>query len=212
MDNPPGAGGQVPDTVFTDIEAELVEYDERERLLANEYREEEQRRKVREVEQTRGPTNGVVDVGGLDSDVDAAGELSYCYNEIKNLVLIEKSLIHQKALEEWTRKENLFTARVERKTKKVDSLKNEVYQLLGFFSVFQGVLLTAVSQSNLLHCNNLWSPIVLSVLASVVTIAAIAQKLYQISSFNRTISSEEIAVKVCVGCLCFDTKMLEVVE
>ncbi|KAG0621489.1 hypothetical protein M758_3G024300 [Ceratodon purpureus] len=202
MGSTPGAGGQaVPDTVFADIESELAEYDERECLLANAYREEEQRRRERERVQTQAGgvnlasfPNGL-GAGGVDSDEEAAGELSYCYNEIKNLVLIEKSLIHKKALEEWTRKENLFTARVERKTKKVDSLKNEVYSLLGFFSVFQGVLLTAVSQSNLLHCNNLWSPVVLSVLASVVTIAAIAQKLYQISSLLRTISSEEQAVK-----------------
>ncbi|KAG0581977.1 hypothetical protein KC19_3G025100 [Ceratodon purpureus] len=120
------------------------------------------------------------------------------FSEIKNLVFIENSPIHKKALEEWERKEKLFSSRVERKSTKVGNLKNEVYQLIGFFSVFQGVVLTAVSQSNLLHCNNKVYPIILSVLASAVTIAAIAQKLIQISSFQKTIYSEEASLKDAV--------------
>ena len=118
---------------------------------------------------------------------------------MKNLVYIENSPIHKKALEDWKGKEKLFKLRVERKSSEVSSLKNEVYQLLGFFSVFQGVVLTAVAQSNLLHCNNQWSPITLSVLASVVTVCAIIQKLLQISSLLNIIHSEEKSLKVCVA-------------
>ncbi|KAG0599262.1 hypothetical protein M758_12G138700 [Ceratodon purpureus] len=118
-----------------------------------------------------------------------------CYEEIKRLLDIEKHPIYAKALGEWSRKESLFTSRVERKKTKVDNLKNEIYQLIGFFSVFQGVLLTAVSQSNLLHCNNWWSPIILSVVASVVTIFGVVQKLMQIQSFQKTIHSEEQSAK-----------------
>jgi hypothetical protein len=134
-------------------------------------------------------------VGDDDDEDDDGGE---CFTEIRNLLYIESSQVHKKALEEWQRKEKLFTSRVERKTKKVGNLKNEVYQMLGFFSVFQGVVLTAVAQSNLLHCNNKWSPIVLSVLASVLTIAAVTQKLSQVSSLQKTINSEERSLKIAV--------------
>ena len=194
MATAPGAEGQTPGTVFLAIERELRPYDEQELLLANRYREEDRQRRAREARQEN-PGAAINGVDSDQSDEEARGELS-CYNEIKSLVFIENSPIHKKALEEWTRKENLFTARVERKAKKVDSLKNEVYQLLGFFSVFQGVVLTAVAQSNLLHCNNQWSPITLSVLASVVTVAAIVQKLFQISSLQKTIHTEEEALTV----------------
>ncbi|KAG0601373.1 hypothetical protein M758_11G105500 [Ceratodon purpureus] len=124
--------------------------------------------------------------------------LPQCYEEIKNLLDIEKNPVYAKAQEEWSKKETLFTSRVERKKKKVANLKNEIYQLIGFFSVFQGVLLTAVSQSNLLHCNNLWSPIALSVVASVVTVAGVLQKLMQIRSLQYTILSEERSLKEVV--------------
>lgn len=136
-------------------------------------------------------------VGDGDDDDDEDDDGGACFTEIRNLLYIESSPVHKKALEEYQRKEKLFTSRVERKTKKVGSLKNEVYQMLGFFSVFQGVVLTAVAQSNLLHCNNKWSPIVLSVLASVLTIAAVTQKLSQVSSLQKTINSEERSLKVC---------------
>jgi hypothetical protein len=75
-------------------------------------------------------------------------------------------------------------------------LKNEVYQLIGFFSVFQGVVLTAVAQASQLHCHTCWIPISLSILASVVTIAGVIQKLDQIKDFQKTVHSEEDSLKV----------------
>lgn len=123
-------------------------------------------------------------------------QLTYCYEEIKNLLWIENHPVHKRALEEWERKINLFTARVERKKKQSGDLRNEIYNLVGFFSVFQGVLLTAVSQSNLLHCNNAWSPISLSTLASVVTIAGVWQKFRVIEDLEKTIYKEGRALKV----------------
>lgn len=178
--------------VFAAIEAKLAKYDTRERELVTKYHLEEQRRQERQ--RAEYERRGIPNPPDCDADSD---DDEYCYNEIKNLVLIEESLIHKKALAEWERKEKLFTSRVERKTKKVGNLKNEVYQSIGFFSVFQGVILTAVAQSNLLHCNNWWSPILLSVLASVVTIAGVTQKLLQVSSLQKTISSEKRALTVC---------------
>jgi hypothetical protein len=146
---------------------------------------------------------GYVDQKVLDAAEEEIDEelgnavIPQCYEEIKRLLFIEKNPICAKALQEWSRKETLFTSRVERKKSKVADLKNEIYQLIGFFSVFQGVLLTAVSQSSLLHCNNLWSPILLSVVASVVTIFGAVQKLRHIEGFQETIHSEEQSMKVC---------------
>ena len=62
--------------------------------------------------------------------------LPEAYLEIKKLLRVERQKVQKKALEVW-QKEVLFNKRVERKKSKVAELKNEVYQLVGFFSVFQ---------------------------------------------------------------------------
>ncbi|KAG0555008.1 hypothetical protein KC19_12G136500 [Ceratodon purpureus] len=181
------------------------ELDVKELKAAEKYigQESDKRFKKRRVESQKRKQWGLLGRGRFDADrakkeIDIElGDLAVpqCYEEIKRLLDIEKHPIYAKALGEWSRKESLFTSRVERKKTKVDNLKNEIYQLIGFFSVFQGVLLTAVSQSNLLHCNNWWSPIILSVVASVVTIFGVVQKLMQIQSFQKTIHSEEQSAK-----------------
>ncbi|KAG0621491.1 hypothetical protein M758_3G024500 [Ceratodon purpureus] len=172
------------------LRSKLRLYQEEENKSAKSYYKGEETKKKREAKKR--------EVEPLIEPTSKRPPKDLSFSEIKNLVFIENSPIHKKALEEWERKEKLFSSRVERKSTKVGNLKNEVYQLIGFFSVFQGVVLTAVSQSNLLHCNNKWYPISLSALASAVTIAAIAQKLYQISSFQETIYSEEASLKDAV--------------
>lgn len=143
----------------------------------------------------------LIDVKEIDSVYNRIDvfprQLPDCYEEVKTLLMIERNPIYAKALEEWSRKEKLFTSRVERKKNQVANLKNEVYQLIGFFSVFQGVLLTAVSQANLLRCSNSWSPILLSVVASIATIGGVFLKSRVIKDLRRTITSEERALKVC---------------
>ena len=125
------------------------------------------------------------------------GQLTYCYEDIKNLLWIENHPVHKRALEEWERRNNMFTARnLERKKQQGRNLRNEIYNLVGYFTVFQGVLLTVVSQSNLLYCNNAWSPISLSTLASVVTIAGVWQKFHAIDDLETTIYKEGRALKV----------------
>ena len=61
--------------------------------------------------------------------------------------------MHKKALKDWERKEQLLTAKIERKKKRSSNLGNDMYQLIGFFCVFQGVVLTVVAHSSLLRCN-----------------------------------------------------------
>jgi hypothetical protein len=188
--------------VFNDVQARLVVYDERESLLAKKYRDVEKERKGREERERKDRREGNRPAQQPQPEAAAGPHPEdVLFKEVKNLVFIDRSPVLKKALEDWARKEALLTSRVERKSLRVEGLKNEVYQLIGFFSVFQGVVLTAVSQANLLHCNNKWSPILLSLLASVVTIAAITQKLYQISHLQETIHTEKQALEVCITSL-----------
>jgi hypothetical protein len=133
--------------------------------------------------------------------------------EIRNIIWIKmgpkglkgvdgnkKHVLYRVALEHWEAKDKLFTTRVEKKTKQSLSVRNEIYQLIGFYSVFQGVLLTAVAQSNLLHCNNWWSVFTLSALASFVTVFGVKQKFDTILALEKTIGTEEISRKVLYRC------------
>jgi hypothetical protein len=72
-----------------------------------------------------------------------------------------------------TRYENVFYKREE----EMRSVKNEIYQVVGFFSAFQGLLITAAAQSNLLRCNNVGFILALSAFATAVAVFGILQKI-----------------------------------
>ena len=187
---------------------QLKRIEEAEIESVREFLLEKSKKRVRKASTTRWTLCGKTKRSNLDIENQLTPKLPESYLEIKRLLWVEGQKIHKKALEVWREKEVLFTKRVERKKSKVAELKNEVYQLIGFFSVFQGVVLTAVAQASQLHCYSRWIPISLSILASVVTIAGVIQKLDQISAFQKTVHSEEQSLKVChlFSAILFTTK------
>ncbi|XP_024364972.1 uncharacterized protein [Physcomitrium patens] len=150
-----------------------------------------------------GDGSGVVagsgDGSGAVADSDTDKEDITARNQIKILRWIESSTRHKKALEFWEAQDNLCTRRVDNKRKQSLALKNEVYQLIGFYSVFQGVLLTAVSQSNLLHCNNWGFPFSLSLLASCSAIVGVYLKFAAVWELEKTIESEKMSRQLYVN-------------
>lgn len=117
-------------------------------------------------------------------------ELPPSYKQIRNLLWIESQPVYKAALEEWKSKVATFGARVERKIERSGVLKNEIYNIIGFYSVFQGVLLTSTSQSNYLHCQNVALVVALSVFASVCCLLGIHRKFNRILDLEKTICSE----------------------
>jgi hypothetical protein len=118
------------------------------------------------------------------------------YKSVRNLLWIQHHPVYKTPLAEWRRQVRLFASRVERKIKRSGALTNEIYNMIGFYSVFQGVLLTATSQSNYLHCRNVGLPIALSAFASLCTLVHICQKFQVISGLEKTISDEQFSLKV----------------
>lgn len=123
------------------------------------------------------------------------------YTEIKTLLWIKSPStcpVYKEALQEWQRKTKLLTSKVERRTKQSESLKSEIYNLVGYFSVFQGVVLTAVSQAqtSVLNCSKASVPILLSALASAVCFVGIWQKQQLIHSLEKTIECDTLALQV----------------
>jgi len=85
--------------------------------------------------------------------------------EVECLLQIEKDPKLNRALIDWETQFKVALSRIEKKRTRSINTKNELYQLIGFYSVFQGVVLTAVAQKNLIRCSQSWGPASLSLLA-----------------------------------------------
>jgi hypothetical protein len=105
-------------------------------------------------------------------------------------------VVLREALVEWKEQVEAFDAKVEKRTKRTDQLTNEIYQLVGLYSVFVGVVFTAVLQSSRVQCQHLWSPIVLCGVAYFVLLVVIIKKSKQINIDRATIQEDEAFRKV----------------
>lgn len=123
-------------------------------------------------------------------------ESSFPHEEIQNVLWIEDSKEHRVALKEWDRKESYLSKKVDRKEKRSADLTNHIFNIVGFFSVFQGVVLTAVSQlksSNTPLCGMVWVPALLSSVAAVVTIIGVWIKFSTLEKLGTSIHNEKVA-------------------
>lgn len=80
-------------------------------------------------------------------------------------------------LQDWEDEKKQQLASVESYRGRCHAAKSDLYQLMGFYFVFQGVVFTAVSSSSRLTCQTSFLPAVLSGLASIATAASIHLKL-----------------------------------
>ena len=117
--------------------------------------------------------------------------------EANGLFQIHQDLRLKLILADWENKLKESQARKERKQALSLNVKNEIYHLVGFFSVFQGVVLTTVSQASQLTCHNWWRRFALSLLASTTTLVGVCHKFYNFIEWKRAIDIEVCNSKVC---------------
>ncbi|CAM6052170.1 unnamed protein product [Sphagnum compactum] len=95
-------------------------------------------------------------------------------------------------LEEWEKQFKTSLHSKLHREARLKHAKNELYQWIGFYSVFQGAVFTAVALSNKLGCRQSWGPTSLSLIASIVTIVSVHFKLVDYgelqTNFERKIS------------------------
>jgi len=102
----------------------------------------------------------------------------------------------KRILTEWEKRFEVSSLRIEKKNTRSINAKNELYQLIGFYSVFQGVVLTAVAQTSLMQCQQSWIPVSLSLLASIATIVSVYIKLKNYSDHRKALEEETAISKV----------------
>ncbi|CAK9220529.1 unnamed protein product [Sphagnum troendelagicum] len=116
--------------------------------------------------------------------------------ELGSLLEIENDPILRLQLKNWEEQAKSISRRIERKENRTYAVKNEVYQLLGFYLVFQGVVLTAVAQASVLTCEEWWSPFILSSMTSIIAIVGVYQKLQSLHDVEENLREEKISYQV----------------
>jgi hypothetical protein len=118
----------------------------------------------------------------------------FAYLESKSVLEIEGDPLYKAALTEWDRKATYLGKRVDRKEKASADLVNQIFNIVGFFSAFQGLVLTAVTQlksDTFATCGLLWFPIVLSSVAAVVSIVGVSLKFNKLIELEGSIHTEK---------------------
>ncbi|XP_024371984.1 uncharacterized protein [Physcomitrium patens] len=98
-------------------------------------------------------------------------------SEANRLAEIEATPRLRTILKEWEQNFNYSWGKIENEENKCNRHRSEIHQLIGYFSVFQGVVLTAVAHTSSLSCQTWWIPFTLSSLACLATLWAVTQKL-----------------------------------
>jgi hypothetical protein len=121
--------------------------------------------------------------------------------EADNLVAIQRTPKLRMILAEWQRRYKIARNRVETKRTRSINVKNELYQLIGFYSVFQGVVLTAVAQASTVKCHTSWGPASLSAMASIATLFSVHNKFRDYNTLDSDMNEEQDDAKVRVRLL-----------
>ncbi|KAG0608308.1 hypothetical protein M758_8G095600 [Ceratodon purpureus] len=124
------------------------------------------------------------------------------YREIAILEEInqDKNSLYKRALEDWQHKQKDFAIKVSRRENKSVDLTTQIFNIIGWYAVFQGVVLTAVSQlsqsnqvGTLPMCKKIWFPITLTGFATLVTTGGILYKFRGLQELQVTILAEKQA-------------------
>ncbi|KAG0564304.1 hypothetical protein KC19_8G099900 [Ceratodon purpureus] len=124
------------------------------------------------------------------------------YREIAILEEInqDKNSLYKRALEDWQLKQKDFAIKVSRRENKSIDLTTQIFNIIGWYAVFQGVVLTAVSQlsqsnqvGTLPMCKKIWFPITLTGFATLVTTGGILYKFRGLQELQVTILAEKQA-------------------
>eukprot|EP00250_Pteridium_aquilinum_P027063 c34121_g1_i1 orf=1-618(-) len=99
--------------------------------------------------------------------------------------------LHRATLEDWRKQYEASERNLGRKQANCSSVRSDLYQILGLFFVFQGVILTAIAQANYLRCHNWRLPFFLCLITSISAFAACLQKLKELVEFTEQFRLEK---------------------
>ena len=117
------------------------------------------------------------------------------------IMSIEKSPAHKELRNIWSVDRKAFEAQKWDQEEEARQLRAEVYHVTSMALIFQGVIFTAISQTNLLHCSLVWSPISLSVIVGLGSMIAVADKIYELGIVKNEINRTDANINALVSML-----------
>lgn len=96
----------------------------------------------------------------------------------------EKKRMARAALTTWIEKIEIIKHMKLQRKSEMRTIMNEVYQLVSLYSVFVGVVLTAVATSDRLECQHLWGPIGLSLFVYFMVVVVAFTKFKEIGDLE----------------------------
>ena len=127
------------------------------------------------------------------SDADELGK------EVYTLLKMRENPGFSTAVKNFERREEYFGVQIERKLTRKAELNTDIFNIVGFFSVYQGVVLNAVSllkSDSYSTCGVIPFPIILSCLGALVGIAALLSKFASLHDLEYVISEDQKALTV----------------
>jgi hypothetical protein len=119
------------------------------------------------------------------------------FAEITNLVIIDRYPKLKKALDLWYQRDKDLKAKIAQKESRRSDVRNQIYNIIGWYAVYLGVVLTAVSQLTqtardhpVSLCRKVYFPILLTALGFLATIGGLWLKFRDLSSLESTISDD----------------------
>eukprot|EP00250_Pteridium_aquilinum_P018967 c24242_g1_i1 orf=83-691(+) len=93
-------------------------------------------------------------------------------------VSLHRSNAHKLQVEAWEADQTAFQTLQDDQEAELRRVQGEAYQVAFFYASFQTVILSSVSQANLLNCALWWSPVSLSIVVCAAACLAIADKIH----------------------------------
>uniref|UniRef100_A9U1U0 Predicted protein n=1 Tax=Physcomitrium patens TaxID=3218 RepID=A9U1U0_PHYPA len=145
----------------------------------------------------------VGDAPSANGSANSAACANESWRQIQNLVKISKNEELKTALDDWKEIKNGCETRLKEISSGQADLRNQEYSIIGFFSVFEGVVLTAVSQlttgTSQRKCGKIWCPIVLTVIAAGLAITALLEKFRRFPDLEYQEADQKFLRKVTAG-------------
>lgn len=120
---------------------------------------------------------------------------------IDHILQIQRLPKFKAAFAEWIRQKDDYKVLLDDGEKAKVDLVTQVFNIVGFFSVFQGVVFTAVSQlasQSKSQCGKVWVPTVLSGIAGAVSVLALWEKFVTIQNTDKEVRSNRRFFRVSI--------------
>ncbi|KAH7284355.1 hypothetical protein KP509_34G050700 [Ceratopteris richardii] len=114
---------------------------------------------------------------------------------------LHSSAAHNMQKKVWETDQKAFDKRLQDEEDELRSVRDGVYKVIGMYTMFQGVIFMAVSQSSLLNCALAWCPGSLCTVVYLATIVVVVEQLMAEDLLKNEIMETKLLLSSVNECL-----------